>query len=56
MNTDILCGAFNQRLEVCLAPATKSCTDHKGMQWYACDAPRHDTKQGSRDVRTERLK
>lgn len=49
------CGAFNSRLEVCLAPATKSCTDHKGLQWYACDALKHDTKEGSHDVRVEML-
>jgi hypothetical protein len=52
---DLLCAAFNSRLEVCLAPATKSCTDHKGLQWFACDAPKHDTKIGSHNVKTELL-
>ncbi len=51
----VLCGAFNQRLEVCLREATKRCTDHVGRQWFACDAERHDTKIGSRDVKVERL-
>ena len=46
----LTCQAFNQYLEVCFAPAVKECTDHKGMRWYACDAPLHDTKTGSHDV------
>lgn len=54
-NKHALCQAFNQHLEVCLAPATKICTDHKGLRWFACDAPKHDTKAGSRDVRVESL-
>ena len=46
----IRCQAFNQYLECCIAQATKLCTDDAGLQWYACDAPMHDTKTGSYNV------
>jgi hypothetical protein len=52
---DLRCQAFNQHLECCFAQATKICTDDQGLQWYACDAPRHDTKEGSHNVDVERL-
>ncbi len=55
MHPALRCQAFNDRLQCCFAQATKLCTDHNGLWWYACDAERHDTKQGSRDVVVERL-